>query len=82
MTIINLSEHLDFISWSPTLASVKLLSFEQPDGDLHSLLHKIDERDSLLLSKMFSLSKTKTKFDDSVVLLKKGYYLKTVHNYL
>ena len=71
-----------FHFWSPTLASVKLPLFEQPDSYLDSLLHKTDERDSLLLSKTFSLSKTKTEPDDSVVLLKNGYYLKTVQNYL
>ena len=81
-SIINLSGHLDFISWSPTLASGKLPLFEQPNSDLDSLLHKTDERDSLLLSKMFSLSKAKTEPDDSVVLLKNGCYLKTVQNYL
>ena len=80
--IINLSGHLDFISWSPTLALVKLLLFKQPDSDLDTLLHKTNERDSLLLPKTFSLSKTKTESDDSVVLLKNGYYLKTVQNCL
>ena len=58
--IINLSGLLDFISWSPTLASVKLILFEQTDLDLDTLLLKTDERDSLLLSKTISLSKTKT----------------------
>ena len=37
MTLINLSGHLDFISWSPTLASVKLL--------LDSLLYKTEEKE-------------------------------------
>ena len=56
--IINLSGHLDSISCSPTLASVKLLLFKQPDSDLDMLLHKSDERYS------FSLSKTKTGSDN------------------
>ena len=82
--IINLSGHLDFISWSPTLSSVILflLLFEKPDLNLDSLLHKTDERDLLLLSKMFSLSKDKTESDDSFALLKNGYYCKTVQNCL
>ena len=45
-SIINLSGDLDLISWSPTLASVKLLLFEQLDSDLDSQLHKTDERRS------------------------------------
>ena len=68
--IINLSGHFDFISWCPTLASVKLL-FEQPDSDLDLLLHKTYEIDLLILSKTFSLSKIKTESDNSVVFFKK-----------
>ena len=71
--IINLSGYLDFISWCPTLALVKLL-FEQPDSDLDSLLHKTYETVSLLLSKTFSLSKIKTESDNLVVFLKNCYY--------
>ena len=61
-SIINLSGHPDFISWRPNCAYVKLLLLEQPDSDLDSLLHKTDERDSLLWFKTFS--KTHTESDD------------------
>ena len=71
--IINFSGYLDFISWCPTLALVKLL-FEQPDSDLDLLLHKTYEIDSLLLSKTFSLSKIKTESDNLVVFLKNCYH--------
>ena len=37
---------LTYLGTYLTLASVKLLLFEQPDSDLDSLLHKTDERDS------------------------------------
>ena len=65
-----------FISWSPTLVSVKLLLFEQPDSDLDSQFLKTGERDLLLLSEIFSLSETKTESDDLVVLLKKWLLFK------
>ena len=55
-----------------TLCIKGLILFEQPDSDLDSLWHKMDERDSLLLSQTFSLSKTKTESDDLVVLLNNG----------
>ena len=71
--IINLSGHLDFISWCPTSASVKLL-FEQPNSDLDLLLHKTYEIVSLLLSKTFSLSKIRAESDNSVVFLKNYYH--------
>ena len=73
---------MGFISWSPALASIKLLLFEQPDSDLKLLLHETVKRDLLLLSETFSLSKTKTESDDSVVLLNNSYYLNTVQNCL
>ena len=62
-----------------SISSISILNqLGRYDSDLGSLLHKTGERDSLLLSKTFSLSETNTESDDSVVLLKKGYYLKTV----
>ena len=73
---------MGFISWSPALASIKLLLVEQPDSDLKLLLHDTVKRDLLLLSETFSLSKTKTESDDSVVLLNNSYYLNTVQNCL
>ena len=74
---------LTYLGTYLTLASVKLLIFEQPDSDLDSLLHKTDERDSLFWSsKTFSLSRIKVESDDSVVLFKNSYYLKTAQIYL
>ena len=43
-SIFNLSGHLDFISWIPTLPSVTLLLFKRPDSDFDTLLHKTDKR--------------------------------------
>ena len=84
--ISNLSGYLDLIFWSPTLALVKLILFEQLDLSLDSLLHKTLHLlkhywDSLLLSKTLYLSKTQTESGDSVALIKKWLLSKDFTNF-
>ena len=75
MTIIKLLGHLDFISCSPTLASVELLLFEQPDSDLDSLLHKkLTKEIHYVCARRSPFQKLRQNIDNLVVLLKRWLF--------